>query len=800
MRVSDQWLRTLVALPWTEEEVAAVLTHLGFEVEAVEDWRGKYRGCVVGVVREGRPHKGREGLWVYRIAVGDESVQVVAGAVLPEGGHVVVALPGAVVPQLGRPVEPRSIEGEDSHAMVCSRWELALGEEADQIWLLPADAPVGVPLADYLPPVEDVVYEVAVTPNRGDCLSHLGIARELAAYGGLSVELPAPAPLEGEPAPVEVVVAAPEGCPLYACCVVDVSAESSPLWLQVRLWRLGIRPHMLPVDVMNYVMLERGQPLHAFDYATIAQHQIHVRWARPGERFHGLDGRTYTLCSEDLLIADPEKPLALAGVLGGAESEVGPETERILIESALFHPVRIRRTARRHALETEAAYRFQRGVDPCGVLSALSRAVEILHQLGGKIGTAPVVVGQQSNHRRSIAVRYERIGKVLGITLSREQVHTVVTRLGFDVLATDEHSCTLAVPSFRSDIREEVDVIEEVARLYGYDRIPVAASVALPVQVPALPPELSPPAIRELLITALTEWGFQQVFTPVLTDPEAVCPWEPHPIRLVNALGLEYSTLRPTLVPSLVRVLSFNVRVGERTVRIFELGKVFHRGGGDGNRLEDYRERLQLGILLSGMAAPLQWGIPQRAVDFYDLRGVVEQLLERLRIPTVAVVPWEEGRPHPVLPAAVQFYSGGHYLGWAGQLRPSWLKGWEVEQEAFVAVLEVAALQECQQSAPTYAAVPPYPAIRRDVAFVVEETVPVSTLLQLIRQAGGEWLEEVVLFDVFRSPSFGEGKRSLAFALRFRSRQRTLQEEDITPVVERIIATVEHHTGARLRA
>lgn len=800
MRISDQWLRTLVALPWTVEELATIVTNLGFEVEAVEDWRGKYQGCVVGIVREARPHRYRERLWVYQVGIGGESVQAIAGMALPEGERVIVAVPGAVPPRLGQPVQPRSIEGEDSHAMLCSRWELALGEETDRVWSLPPDAPIGMSLAEYLPPAEDVVYELSITPNRGDCLSHLGIARELAAYGGLSMELPLPAPLEGEPAPVEVVVTAPEGCPLYACCVVDVPASPSPLWLQVRLWRLGIRPHVLPVDVMNYVMLERGQPLHAFDYATIAHHRVHVRWAQEGEPFRGLDGHTYTLSSEDLLIADPEKPLALAGVLGGEESGVGPGTRWVLIESALFHPVRIRRTARRYTLETEAAYRFQRGVDPQGVLPALSRAVELLHQLGGGVSAAPVVVGQVADNSRAVAVRYERIGRVLGIALSPEQVRTFVTRLGFGVIAADEHSCMLSVPSFRSDIREEVDIVEEVARLYGYDRIPVAEVVSLPVRLPILPPELSPPAIQEVLITALTEWGFQQVFTPVLTDPNTVRPWEQQPIRLLNALGVEYSVLRPTLVPSLVRVLAYNIRVGERTVSIFELGKVFRWIGGDGSRLEHYEERLQLGLLLSGMAAPLQWGIPQRAVDFYDLRGVVEQLLERLRIPDVEAVPWEQERPYPVLPASVRFFSRGHCLGWLGQLRPSWLKGWEIEQATFVAVLEVAALQGCSRPVATYQAVPAYPAIRRDVAFVVQETVPVTVLLQLIRQAGGEWLEEVTLFDVFRSPALGEGKRSVAFALRFRSQERTLQEAEVNPIVEHIVATVEQHTGARLRA
>lgn len=799
MRISEQWLRELLELPWTTEEVASILTNLGLEVEAVEDWRGKYRGIVVGIVTEVRSHPRRGGLWIYRVSVGDDNVQVIAGTSVPAGERVVVALPGAVLPRGGKEVEPRSIDGEDSHAMLCSRWELGVGEESDRVWLLPPDAPIGKALSTYLPSVEDVVYEFSVTPNRGDCLSHWGITRELAAYGALSLSVPSPPPPEGEPSPIEVKIMTPEGCPLYTCCVVtNVPATASPLWMQIRLWRLGIRPHSLPVDVMNYVMLERGQPLHAFDYATIAQRQLYIRWAHEGEYFQGLDGKLYQLCSEDVVIADPQRVLALGGVLGGAESQVTAATNQVLIESALFHPVRIRRTARRYMLETEAAYRFQRGVDPQGVLPALYRAVLLLRQLGGAVSMAPVVVGELPSNSRRILVRYERVNRVLGISLLPWQLHTLLSRLGFQLEAQNEQSCVVKVPSFRHDVREEIDVVEEVARLYGYDRIPPAEFMALPVSPSPLPRELLSLPIQGTIITALAEWGFQQVFTPVLTDPDTASQWELQPVRLVNALGVEYSVLRPSLVPPLVRVLSTNVRVGERAVRLFEIGKVFRRQGGDGSQLTDYEERLELGILLSGAAAPLQWGIPQREVDFYDIRGVVEQLCERLRIP-VEMLPWVEKRPEPVLPTAVQLYSGQRLLGWLGQLRPRWLKQWEVEGPVFVAVLDVAALQQCSQPVSPYVPVPEYPAIRRDLAFVIDEPIPAGALIQLIRQAAGEWLEEVVLFDVFRSPALGEGKKSVAFALRFRSRERTLRDEDINPVVERIIASVERQTGACLR-
>ncbi|MDW8224495.1 MAG: phenylalanine--tRNA ligase subunit beta [Bacteroidota bacterium] len=801
MRVSYQWLRELLEFPWTAEEIAEILTHLGLEVEAVEDWRGRYSKIVVGLVEEVRPHPRHDGLWICRVAVGGEVVQVIAGVAPRQGQRVAVALPGAVLPQLGESLHVRVFAGEMSQAMLCSRWELGLGEEADRIWELPENAPVGVRLPQYLPQLEDVCYEVALTPNRGDCASHLGIARELAAYGELAVHLPPVLPDEVHDTPVGVVVEASEGCLLYSCCLVmGVAAVASPLWMQLRLWRLGIRPHVLPVDVMNYVMLERGQPLHAFDFARVAQRRVLVRWAHQGELFTGLDGRTYELCPDDLLIADPEKTLALAGVLGGSSSQVTGETTDVLIESALFHPVFVRRAARRYGLETDAAYRFQRGVDPCGVLPALRRAASLLAELGGGQRAAPVIAGHPQQNSRRVLLRYDRVQRILGIRLPPEQLHNLVQRLGFRVEECSPQACTLRVPSFRNDVSTEVDVVEEIVRLYGYDRVPVSEGTYLPLAPAVLPDGLRPPELYYPALSALVEWGFQQVITPVLIDPDTAQQWEPNPVRLVNALGLEYSALRPSLVPSLMRVIAHNVRVGERTVRIFELGKVFRQHAGSGRCLEDYEERFHLAIALSGAAAPLQWGVAQREVDLYDLRGLLEQLLERLRIPNLRWAPWTEGRLPALLPVALRIFSGEQLLGWIGQLRPRWLKVLEVEQPVFVAVLDGEAMHRCMQPATQrYVPVPEYPAIRRDIAFVVDAAVPVSLLSELIRSVGGEWLEEVTLFDVFASPAIGAGKRSLAFALRFRSRERTLREEDIIPLLDRIVVEVERQTGAQLR-
>lgn len=798
MRASYQWLRELVPLPWTPEEIAEILTAVGLEVEAVEDWRGRYAGFVVGVVTHVEPHPVREGLWVCRVGVGEE-LQIVAGVAPRQGQRGVVALPGAVLPRTGMRIGVKPIAGVDSQGMLCSQWELGLGEEADEIWSLPEDAPVGAPLVQYLPQLEDVLYEVALTPNRGDCASHVGLARELAAYGRLPLQVPEAPSLEVEPAPVEVSIHVGEGCPFYACALVEGTvARQAPLWMQVRLWQLGMRPHSLPVDVMNYVMLERGQPLHAFDFSTIAQGRVLVRWAYAGEPFTGLDGRSYELCPEDIVIADPEKPLALGGVLGGWSSQVTEATRDVLIEAAVFHPVRIRRTARRYALETEAAYRFQRGVDPQQVVPALRRASWLLTQLGGGRATAPVVQGELPGNSRRILLRYDRLERVLGVRLPAEQVQELLQRLGFAVEGEEARGCLLRVPSFRRDVTEEIDLIEEVARLYGYDRIPASEAVLLPLNPQPLPSSLQWMELQQPVIDALVGWGFQQVFTPVLMDPETARQWSDGVVRLLNALGEDTSALRPSLVPSLVRVLSHNVRVGERTVWIFELGKVF-RCRGSGEELSHYEERLQLGILMSGAAVPLQWGSPQREVDFYDLRGVVEQLCERLRIGQVRWEPWVQGRPEPVLPVAVRIFCGDVLLGWLGQLRPRWLKRWEVEQPAYVAVLDMEALQACVQPVPSYTPVPEYPAIRRDLAFVVDSAVPASVLLELIRRCGGELLEEVTLFDVFQSPALGEGKRSMAFALRFRSRQGTLREEEVNPILERIIAEVERQTGATLR-
>ena len=799
MRVSYRWLQEFAELPWAAEEVAEVLNRLGLEVEAIEDLRGAYAGIQIGYVRAVEVHPQSERLRVCRISSGGEELTVVVGtSAIAEGQRVVVARPGAYVPGLQQRIEPRLIAGVRSEGMLCSQRELGIGA-AEAIWVLPEDAPIGAPLAAYLPELEDVLYDVAITPNRGDCLSHLGIARELAAYGGIPVRLPQPEPVEEtEALPAQIALEAPEGCPYYTCRQVEGAvAVTSPLWMQLRLLRLGLQPHSLAVDVMNYVMLEQGQPLHAFDADTIAGQQIHVRWAHSGERFCGLDGQERELHPQDLLIADVEKPLALAGVLGGANSAVTAHTRRVLIESALFSPVHIRRTARRHGLETEAAYRFQRGVDPTGVLRALERAATLLAKLSNGVVSRPAVADLRQSNSRIVRLRYERVGRILGITLPREQIEQTLQRLSCTVVSRTEEDCNVIPPPYRNDLHEEIDLVEEIARLYGYERIPAASSALLPLELQPLPPELAPSPLVSEVIQMLSHWGLQQVFTVVLSDPESARIWTEHPVELVNPLSQEYSVLRPSLVPALARVLAHNVRVGERTVRIFEIGKVFSRRAAPVDALP-YEEEQRVGILLSGAAVPLQWGLPQREVDLYDLRGIVEQLLEALR---VAGVRWEpmRSRPAVVTPAAVELYAGERRLGWLGELRPSWLRRLEVEQPAFVAELSLPALQACRQPAGRYEPVPEFPAIRRDLAFVVDASVPVVRLQQLIEQNGGEWLEEVVLFDVFTSPALGEGKRSVAFSLRFRSRQRTLREEELEPILQRIIAEVEQHTGARLR-
>ncbi|QBS37704.1 phenylalanine--tRNA ligase subunit beta [Thermaerobacter sp. FW80] len=838
MRVPIQWLRECIELEEDARTVAELLTNLGLEVEAVATVAPGATGVVAARIEAVEPHPEAADLKVCRVDAGPRAgrLTVVTGAPNARPGMAVaMALPGAVLPD-GTTIGVREVRGLASQGMMCSLAELGLGDQpADREGLAdlaalagdPAAVPsAGTDLAEWLG-WRDEVLELSLTPNYAShCQSILGVARELAAAtgrrwrypgehgaGGPGEEEPsgpgtgrtdepapgssqpvtdapgAAAPAEaalGGPWPVRVRVADPEGCGLYVARVlVDVRAGGSPLWVRRRLVAAGLRPIDRIVDVTNYVMLEMGQPLHAFDGDAIADRTVIVRSAMAGEVLVTLDGRERVLEPRDLVIADARRAIGLAGVMGGANSAITPATRVVLLESAWFDPRRVRVTARRHGLLSEAAQRFEKGVDPAAVERASARAMALLAAVGaGRPLPGAAVVRTRRFPPRRLPWRPQRLRQWLGVDLDDATLAGSLQRLGFRV---DAAAGAVDVPSYRTDIEGEVDLAEEVGRVYGLDRIPAE----LPAGRPA-GDEVSP----RLRLTwqareALAQAGAQEVVSWAFTRPQA---WDAlrlppdHPWRraipLLHPLAEEHSLLRTTLLPGLLDVLAYNARRQQPGALVYEVGAVFVP---EALPLADLPEEpVRIGVAGYGELGGLHWAEPGRPVDFFTVKGVVEALLEQLGV-DAAAVGWErtdEPWLHPGRAAVLEV--DGRRVGWLGELHPRVAAAWDLGERPVAAELDLEALLPAVRPVPTYRPIPRFPAIRRDIAVLAPGDLPAATIAGRIRQAAGPLLEAVRLFDRYTGKPVPEGQVSLAFALVYRAADRTLTDAEVDRVHQRV--------------
>ncbi len=637
------------------------------------------------------------------------------------------------------------------------------------------------------------VLNVKVTPNRGDCLSIVGVAREVAALYGLPLRHPMPAALSTDPgeaaqlARVEIID--PDLCPRYAARIVlDVRVAPSPAWMQQRLLDAGMRPINNVVDVTNYVMLELGQPLHAFDLDLIPQGHIVVRRARPGERIVTLDGVERELQPEMLAICDATHPMAIAGVMGGSETEVTDSTRRVLLESAHFHPTSIRRTSQRLQLSTEASYRFERVVDPGGVVAALDRACALLAQIGAGVPVPGVVdVYPRPVEERTVTLRPERCNLLLGLQLDAETMVDCLRRLQLPAERRDG-KIVVRVPTFRPDLRIEEDLAEEVGRVYGYENIPERLPFGHTHRGGDSPNTRLIRPLQEAFVRA----GLVEVHTHTLRAPGPLD--DPHrvAVRVRNAASEELSTLRNSLIPSMMDVVLHNLARRQTEIFLFEVGAVFAQLP-DG----EYEERLKAGFVLTGSVFPPSWDARYPAADFFTAKGVVQVLLEAVGIETAEYLPLSDPRFHPGRSARVLVQ--GREVGIFGELHPEVLEQLDITRRSVLAgEFDVEALWSFASARTRYEPLPRYPAVLRDIAVVVPEEVPYQTVENTVREAGGALLESVKLFDVYRGERIPAGSRSLALSLTFRSPERTLTDAEVDAVVDGIVRALEQH-GARLR-
>ena len=809
MKISYRWLKEFVETELDARAVADRLTNAGIGVEQITPVVEGLAGVVVGEIEAVERELGASAAGhvnrLVRVAVPGKHYSVVCGAPnAAPGRRAAFAPPGARLPGLG-PVKAAKIRGVISEGILCSEKELGLGDDHSGILVLPGEAPLGADLATYLG-LDDWILEIEITPNRPDALSVVGVAREIAALTGAPFRFPRVVATEGEveaSSLASVEVQAPDLCPRFCARVITgLTVKPSPPWLAQRLRAVGLRPINNLVDVTNYIMWELGQPLHAFDLDTLARHTVVVRRARPGERTTTLDGQERALGPDMALVCDPEHAVGIGGVMGGADSEVTGGTTRVLLEAAYWDPGSIRRTARTLGLSTDAAYRFERGGDIEAPPDVLARAAQLMAELGGGAvarGVIDVYPGPRP-HRR-VTLRMSRVERVIGASPPREEAVRILQALGFAVDDTGE-DLQVVVPSFRRDIHQEDDLVEEIVRIWGYDRIPLTLAGGGEIQ-----PITQPVGVRlgRLMGRALNAAGLSECVTWVFLDPDRLkrMGWA-DPERLLalqNPLSVERSVLRPSLLPGLLEVVGLNANRQMPDVRAFEVGNVFapHRPeDGDHPAHED----LRLGLVLTGLRAPRAWFTAARdRVDLYDAKGMAEAALQAAGVADARTVPWsDEQVPAFLEPGrAARLVRGTTDLGWFGEVALAAREVFDLPAPVFAAELSVTALTALPSPTVRYEPLPRFPAVQRDLAIVVSSEVTAGQVEAAIRALDLPLLSRITLFDVYTGGQVGAGRRSLAWSLTFQAPDRTLTDAEVSRVHSLIVTEVARQFGAEVR-
>lgn len=810
MKVTYNWLKQYVDFDWSPDEMVERLTMIGLEVEGVQKLGGEFEGIVVAQVITRDKHPNADKLSVCRVNDGKGERQIVCGAQnFQAGDKVPLILPGASLPMKPGDKEPFTIKvgkirSVESHGMMCSPQELGLPDQVDGLLILKADAKVGQPFAEYLGRAgSDVIYDLETTPNRPDWNSVIGIAREISALTGNPLKVADVSGLKETPGAkaaelVAVQVQDAELNPRYTARVIKgVKIGPSPDWLRSTLEKVGLRSISNVVDVTNYVMLEIGQPLHAFDYHLIAknangQPTIVVRRATEGEKFKTLDNNERTLTVENLLIADEQKGIALAGVMGGLNTEINEQTVDVLIESAYFKPQNIRATSKKLELRTDSSYRFERGGD-IGICDWASRraAQLILETAGGQLAEGVVDAYPQAFKAKEIALRHAQVKTVLGIDIPVEQQTGYLKNLGLDVVASADGSTSFRIPTFRVDLKREIDLVEEIARMYGVDKIPsTAPRGAIGAHPYDVVHDQLAEARRILVGLGLNEAQGQ---TLIADSAAKLVTIGDSLVALSNPLSSDMNVLRPSLLPGLLDSLRHNVSHKNYDVAMFEVGRVFVQNGGA------TKEERRVAIALTGQRALNFWSGAERDAKFdaYDLKGVLEGFLEAFGLKGLSFTRRESTTSLFIESATIQL--GKLPLGEMGQVIPMLAKKYDLRDAVFVAELNLDQLLARRNTARSFKSLPQFPSSRRDVAMLVPEATTHDAVLTVVRQAKPANLESVELFDVFRGKNVPEGQKSVAYAFTYRGADKTLTDTDVNNAHEGLLKQLTAKLGAVMR-
>jgi len=795
VRVSYRWLSDYVDVTVEPRELGEMLTMAGFELEFLEH-AGQGLDNVESVrIQQVKDHPNADALKVCIVNDGGTDHEVVCGAPGLEPGQVVAwAKPGAHLPN-GMKIETAEVRGVRSEGMLCAADELGLIDDHSMLYRLPDDAPLGANIVE-VGDLDDWVLDIDITPNRPDILCMIGVAREVAAHYGLKLKRPEARFEEpgGEVAKiVSVDIEDPDRCPRYTGLLVkDVKIGPSPQWMVARLNAAGVRSINNVVDITNFVLLECGQPLHAFDLSLLQGNRIVVRRANPQETIVTLDEEERLLTEEDLLICDGFGPVALAGVMGGLGSGISDLTKDVFIESAYFEPTGIRRTSKRIGLSSESSFRFERGIDYDGVPWGLHRAGRLMEALaGGSVVQGFIDNAPKDIERRVIELRPQRANEVLGLDLSPQDMAGLLTSIDLEV-EHEQDKLKVAIPSFRVDMAIEADLWEEVARLYGYDKIPATIHVGVSGDTAGFEMRGNFRFIREIMAGC----GLTEAVTLTFVSPQQLDAVRQEPgnyVTLANPLTEELSVMRDTLIPSLVLGLGRNHARGVKDVALFELRRVFDEIAEQNLPNEHY----SLAVLLSGRRHGQHWSADSGDVDFFDIKGIAEELITRLRIQDAE---WIAAQDHAYMPGmCAELRIGEKRVGVIGKLTPEVLGEFRVTGDVFTGEFDAEALAHASRTFFSYQHVSRFPAVERDLAVVVSDDVPAADLLEIVRSVGGELLHCAEIFDLYRGEPLEAGTKSIAVSCLYQSTERTLTEDEVEQVHQKVVKELNKRKGARLR-
>jgi len=799
MKISNNWLKDYIKTDLSSEKIGAFLTDIGLEVEGIEKYesvKGSLEGIVVGKVLTCEQHPNADKLKITTVEVGSGKIlNIVCGAPNVAAGQTVpVAVVGTkIYDKKGSffEIAKAKIRGEVSEGMICAEDELGLSDDHGGIMVLDEETyKVGEPFAKYFSLTNDEVYEIGLTPNRTDAMSHYGVARDLQAFlsnNGVKSEFEkistAIVSTEGEHG-FELEVEDSALCPRYIGAIIEnVKIAPSPAWLQDRLKAIGLSPINNVVDITNYILHGLGQPLHAFDADKISGKKVKVGVNEAGTKFTTLDGIERTLNGSEIIIKDGNnQPMCIAGVFGGSESGVSEETKTIFLESAYFNPVAIRKAAKSHGLNTDASFRFERGVDPNNTRTAITQAIKLIEEITGgkKIGSLLEHYPNKIEDAK-IIFRYSKLDQILGVKIHREKIKEILKSLEIKAVNDIADGLELAVPAYRADVTREIDVIEEILRIYGYNKVDA------PQKISFTPVKLSfddQDALENSWARTLQSNGFNEVMNNSLTSVKD----ETNAVKLLNPLSKELTFMRKSLLEGLLENTIYNINRKNQDIKFFELGKIYHKK-------EKYEERKQLAILISGRTYSENWLMPKSASDFYMLKAYVKVLFDKLSLETEEIS-LEDDR----FGDALEIISKGNTIARLGKVSPKLLKEYDIDQDCFYAEIEIETVQKLRSKENfKFVDIPKFNKIRRDLALLVDKNVNYAELYKLAKKNPSKYLKNINLFDVYEGKNLPEGKKSYALSFELLNEEKTLEDKDITAVMDSLIKNFKKEFNAELR-